>query len=199
MAFWKFPSGIRLTARTAVISAFTVGLCFAFIGCGPGEDPSSKAGAPAETEAVDAPEEEPDNREVNPQIRVNIEKAVNLTWWHREELVDELVLAVEQQKRMDEFMADFLREWPSRMQDRRGATKRFIQALHSGDIRKAREIGERAGAAADFAEGGVLILKANVLGELTPEQLEILLADHSPIVKGRWVTSGKLKSRKVPE
>lgn len=158
---------------------------FATVACQgkPGQTPPGQAGKPQATKIP-----------ISEHTSVDPAAMAGLSWWHNEELGGELKLDSGQQKKMDRHLEELLAQWRPNVKMRRGAQARFIKALKAGEFDQARKIAEDYGKAQAFFESGALILKTQVLRELRPEQLQLLWERHPKVIKGRWITSGRLKA-----
>lgn len=136
---------------------------------------------------------------ISEKTSVDPQAMADLSWWHRNELVADLKLDPDQQKRMDAHLEELLLGWQPNLLKRRGAQKRFAMALKAGEFEKARKVAEDLGQAEAYFSSGSLVLKAEVLSELSPEQLQVFLEKYPKIFKGRWITSGKLTTRRQPK
>jgi len=145
-----------------------------------------------------ARQEEPEATKIPISRNTSIDPGAmaSLSWWHNEEYVAELQLSPEQQERMDAHLEDLLRGWQPSLEKRKGARRRFAEAVQKGDIAGARQIAEDFGRAEAFFKSEGLVLKADVLGELNQEQLQILIEKHPELLKSRWISSSRLKTRR---
>ncbi len=170
----------NLMVRMFLLSAFVM------IGCG--SEPATQENSikpPAPTMVPIA-----EHTSVDPKAMAG------LSWWHNEELVDELGLDSAQQQKMDGRLGTLLLQWQPNMKMRKGARRRFAEAVRAGDFDKARKVAEDLGKAEAFFSSGALVLKTEVLAELRPEQLQLLIEKHPRILKSRWISSSKLKTNR---
>jgi len=131
---------------------------------------------------------------ISEHTSVNSEEMAGLSWWHRDDIVEEISLDDAQQKKMDEHLAELLAQWQENTEKRKGARVRYSRALEAAKFDDARKIAEDYGQAQGFFAGGALVLKTKILSELRPEQLKILWEKHAKLLKGRWIGSGQMKA-----
>ncbi len=152
--------------------------------------------SPGAKETQPAASPAPTKIPVSEKTSVDPEAMAGLSWWHREDMVTELKLDEEQQKKMDAHLEELLLHWGTNVRKRKGSQIRFVKAIRASDFEEARKIAEDYGQAEAFFSSGGLLLKAGVLAELRPEQLQLLLEKHPRILKSRWITSGKIKTKR---
>jgi len=135
---------------------------------------------------------------ISENTSVNTAAMAGLSWWHRDDIVEEISLDAEQQEKMDQHLTELLARWQENVGMRKGARVRYSRALEAAKFDDARKIAEDYGKAQGFFTGGALVLKTKILAELRPEQLKILWEKHAKLMKGRWIGSGQIKAQRQP-
>jgi len=136
---------------------------------------------------------------ISEKTSVDPDRMHSLSWWHEDDLIKELGLTKEQTDRMDAYLDQLLVQWGPNVAMRRGAMKRYARALREGKFEESRKIIEDYGKAEAFFKTGGLILKTEVLSELTPQQYELLKEKHPKLIRSRWISSSKLSAKRQGE
>lgn len=156
----------------------------------------SGCGKKPATPSAQDPQPEKTRIPISEKTSVDPQAMADLSWWHRKELVADLKLDPDQQKKMDAHLEELLLGWQPNLQKRRGASRRFEAAIRAGEFEKAQRIAQGFGQAEAYFASGPFLLKAQILSELNPEQLQIFIEKYPKVFKGRWISSGRLKTRR---
>lgn len=156
-----------------------------------GAQPSTEEpAASSESTGAGAPEGQPPRRRrrtgggSSPSSRI---------WWNQPAKIEALGLSEDQRSQMDSLLMAFLEQRRSAAGRRQEALRALGQALARGDWSAARDHGDAVVAATSSPIDLQIELMIEVVGLLTPEQRQALIAEAPRLLSRLWISTGRAR------